>query len=48
MCHVTRHCNVIGPHRTVQWDMASIHRYTVQHTLLFLAEVALACETKLR
>ena len=42
--HVTKYCNVIGPHCTVWQDMACI-RSSPDPFLLFLAEVGLAHET---
>ena len=40
MRHVTKYCNVIGPHCTVQWDTAFIH--SSPDPFLFYAEVGLA------
>ena len=42
MCHVTKYCNVIGLHCTVQWDTAYIHTLPVH----FLVEMSLVVETK--
>ena len=42
--HVTKYCNVIGPHCTVWQDMACI-RSSPDPFLLFLAKVGLAHET---
>ena len=44
MCHVTRYCNLIGPHCTVRRDTACI---AVHQTLPSLVEVGLACKTSL-
>ena len=41
MYYVTKYCNMIGQHCTVQWDSASVHQ-----TLPSLAEVGLVRETR--
>ena len=46
MCHVTRYCNMIGPHCTVQWYTACIHSSPDPSFFVF-AEVGLVCETRL-
>ena len=45
MCHVTKYCNVIGPHYTVWWD--TVCSRSLADPSLF-AEVGLACKANTR